>query len=51
MSNQTTPSGSFTVTLEQAWRNLMTTIGKKNQDDAQQAEIAIRGILRIMGRR
>ena len=39
------------VTLEKAWHSLMTTIAIRNAGDATQQQIAIRGILRVMGRK
>ena len=48
MSNNPAP---VPITLERAWHSLMTTIGIRNAGDAQQQQIAIRGLLKVMGRK
>jgi len=46
--SQPTP---FPVTIEKAWRQLITTIGVRNANDATQQQIAVRGILNVMRRK
>lgn len=41
----------FPVSLETAWRELMTTLAVKNAGKAQQMNIATKGVRQIMGRR
>jgi hypothetical protein len=47
----TQPAQSFPVTIEQAWKRLMTTMGRDNMTRASQQQIAVKGIRQIMGRR
>lgn len=45
------PSQTFPLTVERAWKRLMTTLAVDNVGRAQQMNIAAKGLRQIMGRR